>query len=130
MVVLLTQEEDLKFEMEALADDMGDVLSRLAPDAYDNLTMFSEEVSNLAKLFFLLGRNKLERFYPKKFIRGGPVGPKSGHKLKVPLTPGLKSLPETNTLAYLCPIFAFVLTEKQNKLERFVGKSFCGYSLA
>jgi len=33
-------------EMEALADDMGDILSRMASDAYQNLIMFSKEADS------------------------------------------------------------------------------------
>ena len=38
------QESELESEMDDLADEMGVLLERLAPDAFDNLTAFSQEV--------------------------------------------------------------------------------------
>ena len=38
--------ESQEEEMEAQADDMGDILSRMASDAYQNLIMFSKEADS------------------------------------------------------------------------------------
>ena len=40
------QEDDLQRNMDDLADDMGRLLSEVAPDAYQNLIMFSAEADS------------------------------------------------------------------------------------
>jgi hypothetical protein len=41
---LFLQEPELEADMDDLADDMGVLLQKLAPDAFDNLTAFSDQV--------------------------------------------------------------------------------------
>ena len=43
---LLMQEEDLERNMNDLADEMGRLLSQVAPDAFQNLTVFSSEADS------------------------------------------------------------------------------------
>jgi hypothetical protein len=41
---LFLQEPELEADMDDLADDMGVLLQKLAPDAFHNLTAFSDQV--------------------------------------------------------------------------------------